>query len=399
MHHNKIIISGTGCALVDLLYTNIRFNSHSFSNYTSRQTGDGGLSPGKLVFTEELEKFSGKPYPSILKDITAGVSPNTFNIGGPGLVSLIHAAQILSADEFEVRFFGLTGNDPNADRIHELLQKTPLDVSNYQIGSDMATPFTDVFSDPTFNNGQGERTFVNNIGAAWDYSPDNLPDDFFNSLLVCFGGTALVPQIHDGLTQLLKKAKNNACITVVNTVYDFRNEKANPTKKWPLVTDDKDYCLIDVLIMDREEALKISGQPTICQAVEYFKSKNTSTVIITNGSENITAWSNGKLFQESPIFELPVSAKVAEYKGQKGDTTGCGDNFAGGIIASVAQQLKSCSVGNLDLTEALSWAVASGGFACFYVGGTWFESRSGEKMEKVIEFQQAYMRQLKKDSI
>lgn len=395
----KIKVSGTGCALVDLLYTNIRFNSHSFSKYTSQQTGDGGISPGKLVFTEELENFSGKPYPSILKEVSTCDSPNTINIGGPGLVSLIHAAQILPEDEFEVRFFGLTGNDPNADRIHELLQKTPLDVSNYKTGSDKPTPFTDVFSDPTFENGQGERTFVNNIGAAWDYSPDNLPDDFFHSQVVCFGGTALVPQIHDGLTQLLKKAKNNACITVVNTVYDFRNEKANPTKKWPLVNDDKDYYLIDVLIMDREEALKISGQHSIHQAVEYFKSKNTSTVIITNGSENITAWSNGKLFQESPIFELPVSAKVAEHRGQKGDTTGCGDNFAGGIIASVAQQLISSSIGNLDLMETLSWAIASGGFACFYVGGTWFETRSGEKREKVKEFQQAYLRQLKKGSI
>ena len=207
MAQHKIKVSGTGCALVDLLYTNIRFNSHSFSKYTSQQTGDGGLSPGKLVFTEELEEFSGRPYSSILQEISTGVSPNTFNIGGPGLVSLIHAAQILPKDEFDVRFFGLTGNDPNADRIHELLQKTPLNVSNYQTGSGKPTPFTDVFSDPTFDNGQGERTFVNNIGAAWDYFPANLPDDFFNSDIVCFGGTALVPLIHDGLTGLQKKAK------------------------------------------------------------------------------------------------------------------------------------------------------------------------------------------------
>ncbi|MCK5102992.1 MAG: hypothetical protein KAQ62_01245 [Cyclobacteriaceae bacterium] len=54
----KIIISGTGCALADNLYTNINFNSSTFNSYLSKSNADGGLSPGKLVFTEEFEKFA-----------------------------------------------------------------------------------------------------------------------------------------------------------------------------------------------------------------------------------------------------------------------------------------------------------------------------------------------------
>ena len=79
----------------------------------------------------------------------------------------------------------------------------------------------------------GNVMFLNSIGAAWDYRPDELDDEFFNSDIVVFGGTALVPQIHDHMTTLLKKAKSKGCITIVNTVFDFRNEKANPSEKWP----------------------------------------------------------------------------------------------------------------------------------------------------------------------
>jgi len=68
----KIIVAGTGCALADYLYTGVRFNTPQFQKYLSRQTGDGGLTPGNLVFTEELEKFSGIPYSEICREITKG---------------------------------------------------------------------------------------------------------------------------------------------------------------------------------------------------------------------------------------------------------------------------------------------------------------------------------------
>ena len=142
--------------------------------------------------------------------------------------------------------------------------------------------------------GNGERTFVNNIGAAWEYSPGTLNDDFFNSQIACFGGTALVPHIHSNLTSLLERAKHNDCITVLNTVFDFMNEKANPDKPWPPGNDNNCYRLIDILIMDREEALKISGKRTIESAAEFFSSTEVSSFIITNGANNIFLWSGGR---------------------------------------------------------------------------------------------------------
>lgn len=398
MSFKKIIISGTGCALGDFLYNGVSFDNASFIKFKSEKTGDGGLSPGKLVFTEELEKFSGCSYREILKEIIGERPPDAFNVGGPSLVSLIHASQILAGEEYEVKYFGMAGQDEIAREIFDIVRKTPLNTNNYKTTKIKDSPFTDVFSDPGYDSGYGERTFVNNIGAAWEYSPLHLTNDFYNSQIVCFGGTALVPQLHNNLTSLLLRAKQNDCITVVNTVFDFMNEKANPGKPWPPGTDNNCYRLIDILIMNREEALKISGTTTIEGAAEFFASTKVSSFIITNGANDIFLWSGGSLFKKTDISQLPVSKKITDLLKSNivptGDTTGCGDNFAGGIIASLAWQLKTKSKGEFDLIDAASWGIASGGFTCFITGGTYLEKAPGEKLMKVAELQGDYLKQI-----
>ncbi|MDO8951646.1 MAG: carbohydrate kinase family protein [Draconibacterium sp.] len=394
----KIIISGTGCALADLIYSHVSFDGPEFQKYTSKQIGDGGLSPGKLVFTEELEKFSGKPYPEILAEIVENRQPDKMNVGGPSLVSMIHAAQMLGKEDFEVRFCGMGGNDEHTPQIFEMIQQTPLEITNYKTSPNKPTPTTDVFSDPNYDKGHGERTFVNNIGAAWDFIPELLVNEFFEADIQCFGGTALVPHLHDNLTSLLKHSKQNDCITVVNTVFDFRNQKSNPGKPWPLVDSMNDYSLIDVLIMDCEEAMKISGTASIDEAARFFASTPVSSFVITNGANELYTKSNGVLFEKTELMKFPVSKMIAREIAAnpelRGDTTGCGDNFAGGIITSLAMQLKSTAKGTFNLTEAISLGIYSGGFCCFTVGGTYLVPFPGEKRQRIQAIQEDYKKQL-----
>jgi len=237
--------------------------------------------------------------------------------------------------------------------------------------------------------------FINSIGAAWNYSTKNLNEDFFASDLVVFGGTALVPKIHDNLTELLRKAKANNCITVVNTVFDFRNEKANPHKKWPLGRSDESYSYIDLLLVDREESLRLSGKPNIVEAVNFFRENKVGALIITNGSNPIRAFSSGRFLRILDECELPVSKAVSDQlkKVHSGDTTGCGDNFAGGVIASLVLQLQAGN-NQPDLKEACIWGIVSGGFSCFYMGGTYFEAFPGEKRKKIEPYYDWYKKQI-----
>jgi sugar/nucleoside kinase (ribokinase family) len=381
----KLKISGVGCTLMDYVYNHISFESEGIQPFLSKKDGDGGISPGKLVFTEELESFAGISYPEMLHQITGGRKPDTMNIGGPAVVSMIHAAQLLG-DDAEIFFTGAIGEDETGINLLSFLKRTALDPGHI-VRFNLPTPFTHVLSDPDYDSGHGERSFINNIGAAGRLS--DLPEEFFEADICVFGGTALVPNIHDNLDVLLGRAKENKAFTIVNTVYDFRNEKANPGKAWPLGKGHESLDKIDLLIMDLEESLKISGKDNGDSAMDYFRVRGVKGIVITEGAKDIRAYASPEIFKDEIDEKFPVSQKVVsdlKCSGVKGDTTGCGDNFVGGMIYSLAEQMIKHPCQKPAMEEMVRWGRASGGFACFYLGGTYFEKERGEKLEKVKRY-------------
>ncbi len=385
-----------GCCLIDRLYNNISFSSPILLPYLSKETGDGGLIPGKLVFKEEFEEFCKEELHDFLMKVAKNKGPDKTNIGGPGIVPIIHVSQMLFSSDAECLFFGSGGLDSDGKFILSALLKIGISIKYYKLFPEKNTPSTVVLSDPGYDNGNGERIFINNLGAALNYSPEMLDDHFFSSDVVVFGGTALVPGIHDNLTKLLVKAKMKGCITIVNTVYDFRNEKANPGGRWPLGQSDESYRNIDLLMTDFEEGLRLTGKNNIEEAIRFFRKKELKAVIITNGSEPLRGYSSeGILFEKTNYFELPVSEMISmELKnGPKGDTTGCGDNFAGGVIASIVSQIQSGKK-LLDIIEACIWGIVSGGYSCFYIGGTFFEKFPGEKLKMIKPYYEHYKKQI-----
>jgi len=387
----KIIVSGAGCCLVDKIYPQIDFSHPDMQKYLSRSAGDGGLHPGRLVFSEQFEAFSDKPLKDIIEEIARGRKEPVLNVGGPSIVALVHASQLLNDSPVEVNYFGTRGDDEPGAFLQTSLDETPVNCERLRIARG-STPSTIVLSDPSYNNDQGERAFINDIGASWNMGPEDLEHGFFDSDVVIFGGTALVPGLHDKLTDLLKKAKEKGCLTVVNTVYDFRSEFARPGEKWPLGQGDESYKHIDLLITDLEEALHLSGRDNLLSAGNYFIEQGVSSFLITAGTDHILAYSGGKLFKSLPLSRFPVSPElIHDLKGyQGGDTTGCGDNFAGGVIAALAWQLVENN-DKSDLTECLAWGTVSGGYCCFHLGGTMMEKEVGEKFQAIQPYFEKYM--------
>lgn len=388
-------INGIGCSLMDFLYSGIDFDSETFKKYQSKLEGDGGLSPGRLVFAHEFEKFSGKAIEEVLKELTGDRTPDSLNVGGPCIVALIHAAQMLWSKEVLVSYYGFAGQDSISDQLFSFLSSTPLNIGHYRRTMGV-TPYTLVLSDPGYHDGKGERAFINHLGAAWNYSPELIDPTFFEAGITVFGGTALVPNIHDKLHDLLLAAKKNGAITLVNTVYDFRNEKEKPGKPWPLGQSEKSFPLIDLLIADHVEALKITGERSIDTAAAKLIKYGAGTFVITDGANPVTLYSDGRLFKALPATKLAASEAVIKdtYAKKDGDTTGCGDNFVGGVIASLAEQLIR-NEKNPDLMEAASWGIVSGGFACFYLGGTYFEKEKGEKLTLIQNLYDQYQDQIR----
>jgi len=397
-----ISIHGTGCCLIDYLYPDTDFSAPAFKAALSKKNGDGGLGTGKLVFAEDFEAFIGKPYEAILKEI-AGGKPS-YNLGGPSIVSLVHAAQVLGK-KARVGFFGARGSDATGDLVEAALDRIGFksggtgEYPHYSLKRiDGPTPRTDVLSDPRYDNGHGERTFISLIGAAGLFKSGLLDDEFFNADIIAFGGAALVPPIHDSLTELLEKAKQRKSFTVVNLVFDFRSEQTSPGKKWKLGKNDDAYPYIDVLIADKDEAVRTSGCSSLDDALIWFLKKGCGAAIITEGSRAIRLAADKSPFISLKAQALPVSEAInrelAVNPEKRGDTTGCGDNFAGGLIAGIAEQLdERDSAAGLDLCEACIPGIAAGGFACFTLGGVFYEKRPGEKSELLKPFIEAYRKE------
>ncbi|MBI9107896.1 MAG: carbohydrate kinase family protein [Spirochaetales bacterium] len=385
-------INAIGCSLIDNLYSPVDFSSEGYRKWSAENGTKNGLITGGLIFGDELEASSGTAYNDILKEIIGDLKPDK-NIGGPAVVALIHMAQILDNEKHQLGFYGSRGNDLNGRFITEKLKSFGIDASGY-ITVEGKTPFTDVLSDPSYNDNNGERTFINYLGAAGNISGRTLPESFFNADILIFGGTGLTPGIHDDLSLLLKKGRERGCINCVNTVYDFRNQKKAPDKRWPLVEKDQDFKLINLLIADNEEALRISGKSTKKDAAAFFLDMGAAAGVITHGAEDFICFSNGSLFSEKGLFTMPVSAesgrKMRKTSAAVADTTGCGDNFAGGLYASMTGQLMGTKP---SLKKAASFGAVSGGFAGLYRGGVYYEKYKGEKLDRLHPLLKAYEEQ------
>ena len=248
------------------------FAGSAFRRYRSLADGDGGLSPGKLVFLSDAERFAGEDFRRILENLVPGSEASAENIGGPSIVAMIHAGQMLSGGDFRVSFHGIRGDDETGDRLASRLEGLPLDCSAYARAAGR-TPSTFVLSDPSWDGGRGERCFVNDIGVATGYGARELLGggevpgaDFLDADIAVFGGTGLVPALHDDLGELLPEARARGCLTVVNTVFDFRSESRDPAGPWPLGRpgdSPRAFRACELLVMDRDEALWLSGSGSI----------------------------------------------------------------------------------------------------------------------------------------
>jgi sugar/nucleoside kinase (ribokinase family) len=393
-------IHGTGCCLIDYLYTGMDFSSPMFRKYQDDGSSSGGIEPGKLDFSEDLEAFSGRSFDTIKQELLEGKTPDTVNLGGPAIVALMNAAQMLQDapsvelyGETETAFWGISGKDAAGKQLKKFIIQSLISHLHIKDG-EKDSPNTIVLSDPNYRV-HGERAFINTIGAAGELGSSDLPEEFFDADMVLFGGTGLVPELHDNLTSLLAKAKEKGCFTIVGTVYDFRNQKKDPTAAWPLGKGNS-FPLIVLLFLDVEEAKRLTGTQSLKDAVQELIRKGSKAFIITQGAESVYLHAQGDGWKDfsgtMPVCDY-ITKELTEHPERRGDTTGCGDNYVGGVTADIARQLQNLresektdtakESGVLDILRANMLGSVSGGYACFYDGGAYFESAPGQKLKGI----------------
>jgi sugar/nucleoside kinase (ribokinase family) len=139
--------------------------------------------------------------------------------------------------------------------------------------------------------------------------------------------------------------------------------RSGPSAPWPLGVPDACGSM-DLLVTDAVEALRLSGAADLASAAREFHDRGVGALVITNGEQDMLAWSGGRFSLPLAWFlsgERTVRSILKNDPSRLADTTGCGDNFLGGLIASLAMQLdggSSCAwngSSSLELGAAPPW--------------------------------------------
>lgn len=379
-------IHGTGFGLADVIHSPSDFDSPRYAPYRA------AMPMGTVVFVDDLAAASGRAREQVIADLEAGEA--SFAAGGPGLASMVLAAQLLRPARMPVTYYGLSGDDAAASRVRTLLARTPLDMSGYRqrLGN---TPVTHVFSDARAQGGDGDRCFVHEPGVSME--PELLGESFHQATFNVYAGTALMPRLHAALPALLAKSRRRGACTVAGPVFDAYAEREG--RPWAFADGAWEH--LDLLVASEDEAAKISGRSDARAAVAELFARGLTAAVITRGAGAIYYRSIGGIFGQSE-GEAPASDALTraarDRAANPGDTTGAGDNFLGGLLAQLMFQILAddffpkgevhlerelLQMNPLHLRKAVDFAALAGGLACLQYGGIHVEKAYGERLGRI----------------
>ncbi len=389
-------VHGAGCGLADLILPPVDFSSQRFDAYRSHRAGDGGLALGCITFKEDLIRYSGKPWEEIRSELLRDA--RILNAGGPGMVSMAVAAQLLRPSKIPVVYHGFSGDDATGAQIRHVLAQTPLDISGYRQRPG-STPVTWVFHDPSAQGGHGERFFLHDPGTAV-FDDNILGEPFFQATFNVYAGTALVPPLHAQLPQLLAKGRRRGALNIVGAMHDAYAEVLHPGRLWGFGEGDA-YPSMDLLVADSAELHGLTGDTDIPSGVQKLLDQGLAAAVITQGPDPVYYRSLGGIFgvSEGWVPALPeIVVKSRDRNRNPGDTTGAGDNFLAGLIADFCLQIfaddfftkgemhverELLQIVPLRLRHAVDFGIAAGGLACLQSGGLKLEKASAERLHAI----------------
>lgn len=129
--------------------------------------------------------------------------------------------------------------------------------------------------------------------------------------------------------------------------------------------------LVDVLIINDEEARQLSGEYSLVKAANTIMAMGPSYLVIKKGEHGALLFNGGEIFSAPG---LPLEAVF--------DPTGAGDTFAGGFIGHIA---KTKDISFTNMKRAVIYGSAMASFCVEKFGPERLQDLRPEDMEKRVE--------------
>ncbi len=205
----------------------------------------------------------------------------------------------------------------------------------------------------------GERDFYFNRGADGQLTTDEVDGiDLKDFSIIHFGSaTAFLPgPLQDTYRVLLKKALLNNIFISFDPNYRhllFKDDQRSFIEQsWKFLNNCHFFKVSD------EEAMMLTGQPTVSNAAKEFLQKTNAAFAITIGKEGTLLGVNGNIVAIPSIDIHPI------------DTTGAGDAFVGAVLYQLADK----TVASINKMSEEQWATIvfngnkAGARTCEYLG-------------------------------
>lgn len=285
---------------------------------------------GILVADTIVEPVNGFPGKGILKNVNS----ITMHNGGNAMTASINIKKL----GVETAIIGMVGKDSYGDFLVKKLSDSNVDTAGLKVSDSAQTSTSVLMIDST-----GERSFFHCKGTNAVFSESDIDYSIIDKTDIVFTtGSFLMDNFDgEGTMKFLKKCKEKGKTTFLDVCWDASG-------KWGSLID-MSLPYIDFFMPSIDEAKEIAKKDSVEEIADVFVSKGAKNIIIKLGSQGSyfrrAGERTGKIYPP-----MKVSNPV--------DTTGAGDSFCSGFIASYArgEELDLCmrfanTVGACCVTE------------------------------------------------
>ncbi len=271
------------------------------------------------------------------------VGSTTLTMGSSSAITACGAARL----GVPTSLVSVRGDDVFGRFLSDELDRLGVDHSHVRVDATTATGSSTHLTRP-----DGDRAILTTMGSIGAVTAADV--DLSDAAHVHVGSYFLQHGLWQGLPSLLKDARARGIRTSLDPNFD-------PTEKWdsgilPLLRQ------VDVLFCNEQEALGISGAPSLDAAIEALiqAMPEGAEVIAKRGADGaILAIGSSRVYATAPALEWPLV-----------DTVGAGDSLAAGYLAARLR--------GLEPINALRWGVAAGTLSTRAAGGTGHQATADE---------------------
>jgi sugar/nucleoside kinase (ribokinase family) len=237
----------------------------------------------------------------------------------------------LAASYFQkpINIVSVVGYDFRQEDI-AMVERHGVDTSGLQIRGDEKTFF---WSGKYHFDMNSRDTLVTELNVLADFDPI-VPEEYHDCRYLMLGN--LAPDVQ---RSVIERLPNRPKLIVMDTMNFWMDIALDSLKKT--------ISMVDVLVLNDEEARQLTGEYALIKAARAIREMGPSFVVIKKGEHG------AMLFHDEQTFYAPALPLEEVF-----DPTGAGDTFAGGFIGYLAQT-DDISFGNMKRAVIYGSAMAS----------------------------------------